>query len=475
MAQVGSDSTSAVAAGRSAVTRFVDRLFAPVDASSLGAFRALFGVVMFWEVLRYFAEGRIRRYYLEPRFLFTYELFPFVAPWPGELLYAHFAVMGVAALGIALGVLTRVSIAIFGLGYTYVFLLDKAQYNNHYYLISLLCLLLLVVRANRWGSLDRRWSGAPAVVPFWNLFLLRAQIVLVYFYAGIAKLNADWLGGEPMRTWLAERADYPIVGPLIGSEAAVWFFSWGGALFDLSIGFLLLSRRTLPIAFVAILLFNTTNYFLFDIGVFTFLMIAATMLFDEPDLPRRLFAQPAPPLVAEPQDRRPSHRRLVVGLLAAYLVVQALLPFRHVLYPGNVSWTEEGHRFSWHMKLRSKRGLLKVFVTDPATGRTWRVLPTDDLLPRQVGKMSTRPDMVYDYVQFLRRRLEAEGVRDPIIKVDARMSLNRRPFQHAIDPAVDLAAEPRRVLSAAPWIVPLDERAAPGTLPLTPDDVVRGE
>ncbi len=114
-----------------------------------------------------------------------------------------------------------------------------------------------------------------------------------------------------MRTWLADRAGYPVVGPFLATEAAAYFFSWGGALFDLSIGFLLLSRRTLPIAFFAILFFNMSNYFLFDIGVFPFLMIAATLLFDEPDLPRRLFGHPPPPKVAEPRDHRPRHRQLV--------------------------------------------------------------------------------------------------------------------------------------------------------------------
>lgn len=207
-----------------------------------------------------------------------------------------------------------------------------------------------------------------------------------------------------------------------------------------------------------------TNFWLFDIGVFTFLMMSATMLFDEPDLPRRLFRQPPAVLVLEPRDAQPRHRSTVVGLLALYLAVQALLPLRHVLYPGPVSWTEEGHRFSWHMKLRSKRGKLRVFVTDPATGRTWKATPSDDLTPRQMTKMSSRPDMIVQYVRFLRDKLEASGIANPIIKVDAMISLNRRPFQLAIDPAVDLASEPLLVLGHARWLMPLDESAVPGSL-----------
>ncbi|HEY8516533.1 MAG TPA: HTTM domain-containing protein [Candidatus Binatia bacterium] len=463
-APAGLAGTSRSAREAGLVARVVDKLFSPVDASSLGAFRILFGVVMFAEVGRYFVEGRIWRYYIEPKFLFTYELAPFVKPWPGAGMYVHFAVMGVCALGIVLGFHTRLATALFGLGYTYVFLLDKAQYNNHYYLISLLCLLMTVVRANRWASIDRWRSGAPSVVPFWNLFLLRAQVFLVYFFAGVAKLNSDWLGGEPMRSWLRERAHYPVLGPFFTTEAAAYFFSWGGAIFDLSIGFLLLSRRTLPIAFLLILVFNMTNHWLFDIGVFTFLMICATILFDEPDVPRRLFGQPAPALVPEPSDTRSRHRALVLGFLGLYLTVQTLLPLRHFLYPGNVSWTEEGHRFSWHMKLRSKRGKLKVLVTDPSTGRTWKADLGEDLTPRQMTKMAARPDMIFQYVHYLRDKLERQGIRNPIIKVDSRMSLNRRPYQHAIDPNVDLAKEPKLLLAHAPWLVQLDESLEPGTL-----------
>ncbi len=191
-------------------------------------------------------------------------------------------------------------------------------------------------------------------------------------------------------------------------------------------------------------------------------MICATILFDEPDVPRRLLGQPAPPLVADPADVRPRHRTVVLALLGAYLVVQALLPLRHLLYPGPVSWTEEGHRFSWHMKLRSKQGRLRVRVTDPATGRTWQADLTSDLTPRQISKMSVRPDMIIQYVHHLRDRLRRQGI-DPVIRVDAQMSLNGRPFQTAIDPTVDLAKEPLRILAPAPWLVPLDPTLVPGT------------
>ena len=39
---------------------------------------------------------------------------------------------------------------------------------------------------------------------------------MVYVFAGLAKLNADWLlDAQPLRIWLAARSDLPIVGPLL--------------------------------------------------------------------------------------------------------------------------------------------------------------------------------------------------------------------------------------------------------------------
>jgi vitamin K-dependent gamma-carboxylase len=445
------------------VRKLVDSLFHPVDAASLGAFRILFGALMLYEVA--YGVGGIRRTYLEARILFPFEFFPFVRPWPGPWMYVHFALMGVAALGLMLGLFYRLSAAAFLVGYVYVFLLDKGEYNNHYYFIALLSFLFLVVRGQRWASLDQWRRPRPEVVPYWNLLLFRAQVFLVFFYGGVAKLNGDWFAGEPMRTWLAEMASTPVIGPWLATAGAAYFFSYGGMLFDLAIGFLLLSRRTLPIAIAGMLAFNLTNHWLFSIGVFPFLMLACLVLFAPPDLPRRFLrlgaASPAG-LLESGAGERPAW---VVPFVVLYLAVQVLLPLRHWLYRGEVSWTEEGHRFAWHMKVRSKKGQVRFRVTDPATGETWNVDPGDDLNPRQRRKLVS-PDILLQYAHVLRDRYAARGVREPIVQVDTVVSLNRRPPQALIDPAVNLATVEASVFRSADWIVPLDQSGRPGTISL---------
>lgn len=85
------------------IQKWMAYLLAPVDGTSMAAFRVLFGGLLFWEVLRYFQHGWIERYYITPAFHFTYPFLDFIRPWPGNGMYLHFAVMGALALLIALG------------------------------------------------------------------------------------------------------------------------------------------------------------------------------------------------------------------------------------------------------------------------------------------------------------------------------------------------------------------------------------
>lgn len=446
------------------------RLFAPTDAASLGMFRILFGALMIWQALHYLFHDRYIHYYIEPAFHFTYQFFGWVVPVSKNFMFGLLVVMTAAAAGIMLGLFFRLSALLFLLTYSYLFLLDKAFYNNHYYAIILLTFLLLVSDAQRWCSLDQRRARQPEIVPYWQLFLLKAQVFVIYFYGGLAKLNGDWLRGEPMRTWLQKVAHLPVVGPWMTTDWAPYFFSWGGLAFDLSIGFFLWWRKTRFAAFLAILFFNLTNNLIFNIGVFPFLMIGAATLFDDPDWPRKLFntKTPAPNLNATPASRFAS--RPALAFVAVYLLIQALVPLRHWAIPGDVSWTEEGHFFSWHMKLRDKSGRLKIWVTDPKTGIKSEYDPHRDLMRVQRGKMLQRPQFIYQYVQHVQAEMEKKGIVAPVVQVDSFVSLNRRPFARLIDPEVNLAAAPISFFSHDPWILPLDPSLKPGTRVENPDE-----
>jgi vitamin K-dependent gamma-carboxylase len=429
-----------------------------VDIAWLVFFRIAFGSIMLWEVLRYFAGGRIRRYYIEPTIFFSYFGFDWVKPWPGNGMYVHFMVMGVLAALVTVGLFYRVAALLFFAAFTYVLLLDQSLYLNHFYLICLISFLLVFVPANRAGSLDARWgiTRASQITPAWTLYLLRAQIGAVYFFGGIAKLNGDWLRGEPIRDWLAARSAMPVLGALFAQDWTAWLFAYGGLLLDLLVVPALLWKRTRAFAFAVAVIFHLTNAFVFNIGIFPWFMIAATTIFFSPEWPRRLFRTRSGRVSSIQIKVSPGAKRMGAALLGLYLSVQLLVPLRHFLYAGDASWTEEGHRFSWRMKLRAKAADAQFFVTDTATGQTQTVNPTAHLKPHQLDEMMARPDMLLQFAHHLAKEARARGAERVEVRAFVRASLNGRAPQLLIDPSVDLAAIPR-TLRSANWIRPLQE------------------
>jgi hypothetical protein len=440
--------------------QWADFLGAPVDAASVGFVRIVLGATIAIDAVRFYAYDWIAEYYIRPKWHFTYLYFDWVRPWPGDWMYVHFAALFVLGVLVAVGLYYRLAIILLFLAYTYVFLLEKAVYMNHYYLISLLCFLMMWMQPHRAFALDRRrHPELPTTVPRWNVLLLRFQLFIVYFYGAVAKLNSDWLAGEPMYSEIVRRSeDVPHIATYLPPALLAYTIAYAGILFDASIPILLCLRRTRWIGFAAAAVFHVLNDIFLKIGMFSYLMTGAITVFFDPDWPRQLLrrwrgAAPAPAL-APPAGAQPARRHWAgLALLHLYVLAQILIPLRHWLYPGRVGWTEEGHCFSWHMKLRRKHGTMTITVTDPATGRRWEVDPAGDLRDRQLEKLYTFPDMVLEYAHYKRDELRAQGIRDPVITVDWQCSLNGAPPQPLIDPTVNLAEQEDSIWPAR-WILP---------------------
>ena len=71
-----------------------------------------------------------------------------------------------------------------------------------------------------------------ALVPAWALWIVRFQVAVPYVYGGLAKLNGDWLAGEPIRSWLIARSAQSVVGPWLAQEWLVFTICYGGLVFD---------------------------------------------------------------------------------------------------------------------------------------------------------------------------------------------------------------------------------------------------
>lgn len=415
----------------------------PVDGASLCAFRAASGAVMALEALcglYWLYNGRFA-VVLDPNaFHFTYYGFGWVKPCGPAWIFVLCLAAFVSGLGVMAGSYQRACAAVFCAISSYFFLIEKAIYVNHHYLICLLAFLMMFIPA----------SGHAKVPALW-LYLLRAQIGLVYAFAGLAKLNADWLQGYPLRLWLSAGAyKFPAFLPPV--ETAL-IMSWAGLLLDLFVVPLLLWKKTRAAGFALAAAFHLFNAAFLEIGFFPWLMIAATALFFEPDWPRKagLMKKSASGGAAAP---RPSGGALAAA--AVYLALQLALPLRPYLYPGNSLWTDQGDYFSWRMLLVDKEGSLRFFASEP--GRAAKEIdPRHFLKEFQAIGLETDTDMILQFARHLAMQLkEKEGWSKPEIKVRAEISLNGRRPQLIADPRIDLAAQPRN-LRRKTWILPLTE------------------
>lgn len=415
----------------------------PVEAASIHALRRLFGLLLFVSVIRFAARGWIAEIYVDPAVHFPFWDLQWLRPWPGVGMYIHFAALALAALTLAFARRPRIPALVFLVLFTHVELLEQTAYLNHYYLVSLLALLLAFA-----PPFDRPHA------PRWILLALRLQVGLVYVFAGLAKLRGDWLiHAQPLRTWLAGHHDFPALGPLFARPEAAHAMSWAGAAFDLTAPFLLLHPRTRHLALLAVIGFHALTGLLFPIGMFPWIMACGALVLLPPDWPRRLRALRAPAL----SDSPPLLSRLGLAALILHFTVQLALPLRHHLYPGDVGWTEEGFRYAWHVMLVEKTGMVTYRVHDPASGRTFVVHPEDTLTRQQAKQMAIAPDLILHHAHHLAADFAARGMPDVAVYADAFVAYNGRPSARLIDPAVDLARA-RDTLAPKPWILPAAPR-----------------
>ncbi len=412
-----------------------------IDAASLGAFRIGLGLLLAIAVARFVLRGWVTSFYVEPTYFFTYPGFAWVRPLGPFAMHAAFALLFVAALALAAGRAYRIAATSAFVLFTYVELIDRTTYLNHYYFISIVlflaCLLPLDAALVLGRSTDRP-------VPRFVLTALRVQVGLVYVFAGIAKLRPDWLlRGEPLHLWLSMYDDLPVIGAWLAERNVAIAMSWMGALFDLTVPFVLLHDRTRPFAYAAVVVFHAVTGLLFPIGMFPLIMAVGATLFFRPDWPRRFVRR------ARTVSAPITIPRAVYALVAVHLAVQLVMPLRRFAYPGDTCFTEDGFRFAWQVMLLEKRGLVTYTVVDEGGVRRF-VDPKRVLRPHQYRQMSTQPDLVLAYAHHLADEARGEG--DVAVYADAWVTWNGRRSQPFVRPDVDLARVPDTLASARRYV-----------------------
>ena len=433
--------------------------------------------MMFASTLRFILKGWINDFYVTPKYYFTYYGFDWVKPLEENSMYILFGILLLSSLLIAFGLFYRISIVLFFFVFTYIELIDKTNYLNHYYFISLMSFILIFLPLNRHFSLDVyfRICKNKTKVPSWTINFIKLQIAFVYIFAGISKLNYDWLiEAQPLINWLKHQSDFPIIGSLLLNDITAYLFSWGGAIFDLFIVFILLSKRWRIYGYILVVIFHIMTSLMFPIGVFPLVMIGSTLIFFSENFHIKIisfisiFTLKLNDLKTEnTYNLKSSFKPFYKLLFVSFFILQLVLPLRYLLYPGKLFWTEQGYRFSWRVMLIEKAGYAQFYIHEPIKDRKMLVENRNYLTPQQEKMMATQPDMILQFAHHISKTFKDSIINErngeiinlgksPKVTADIKVSLFNKGSRSFIDNRINLTDE-KRGFSNKSWILTYED------------------
>ncbi len=433
-------------------------LFKHIDNSALIVFRIFFGLLCFLESIGAIFTGWVKRVFIDAHFTFSFIGFEWLQPLPDNWMYLYYVIMGVFALCIMLGYKYRLGILGFTIMWTATYLMQKSSYNNHYYLLMLISSIMVFMPANRYAAIDVKLN--PKIkrnaMPQWCNLVFVFQLFIVYTYASVAKIYPDWLNANVLELLMSSKQNYVLVGELLQQKWVHYILAYGGILFDGLIIPLLWFKPTRKWAFIVSIFFHLFNSFVFQIGIFPYLALAFSLFFFSPKTIQKLFLK-RKPFYNAAEHIVPKYKTSLITLFSIYFLVQIGLPLRHHFIKDNVLWTEEGHRLSWRMMLRTKSGRATYRIENKATGSSYVVNLDNYLTMKQKRIVSTKPDAIWQFAQKLKTQFKKDG-QDVSVYVNAKVSVNGKPFRQLINPDVDIASVSWNYFKHNDWILPSKEQ-----------------
>lgn len=428
-------------------------LFKKIDNSALIIFRIFFGLLIFLESVGAIITGWVKRTLIDPEFTFSFIGFEWLQPLPGNGMYYYFALMGVFSIFVMIGFKYRASMLAFALLWTGVYFMQKASYNNHYYLLMLLSYIMIFVPANNYASVDVKLNPklTSNTMYNWHKWLLISLMTIAYTFGAINKIYSDWLNAIPLEIFMKSKSHYYVIGNLLQERWVHYLLSYLGIIFDGLIIPLLLFKPTRKIAFYAAIFFHLFNSIVFQIGIFPYLSLAFCLFFFEAETIGNIFLK-SKEIYKGNAIVYPKNKVIIKWSLVIFLTIQIALPLRHWAIPGDVLWNEEGHRLSWRMMLRSKNGIISYKVIDKKT-RKEKVLNHRTLVsPKQINLLATKPDVIWQFAQYLKKKYKAEGKDIEVYARYSKLSVNGKKLHPFINPDVDLTTVKWEPFKHANWI-----------------------
>ncbi len=444
---------------------FKDKLLRPTDIAILAYLRIGFGLMLLIELTNHYFINELGEI-IDRKMQFSYYGFEWLQHNTLIGVHLHHALIILGALGVMLGIFYRFSSILLFLSYVSFSLIERTTYINHTYLYSLLCFLIIFLPANCAVSFDvwRNPRLKRGTIPFWMIGVFIFEISIVYFYAGVAKLNTDWLQAIPMKFWMPNKEEQCALGwitnflgfSIMSKEWFGWLLSYAGCLFDLSIAFIMLNKKTRKLGLCVAVCFHFTNVLIFGLASFPWFSMLMTTIYFPPHFPRKLRALKkfftSNRLIDNFNNESKFHASRTMYLFIAFGVFQLIFPLRQFLYKNN-SWSERGHMYSWHMMLRGKDGSLLFKVIDKF-GKVKYVRPSKHLTKHQYRVCRGQPDLILQFAHYIRDELYDDTVK---VYAVSSLSLNKRKkFQEIVPKDLDLSKE-SRCFEDYTWIVPLRE------------------
>ena len=266
--------------------------FKKIDNSSLIVFRIFFGIIFFAEAVGALCLKWVDRNFIDTDTNFTFIGFEWLLPFQNQTMYVVFVLMAVASVGVELGYKYRFSIGLLTVLWSLVYFGQKTSYNNHYYLMWLISLIMCFLPANTYASVDVKNNPTlkKSYMPQWIRLVFIIQVSCVYIYATIAKFYPDWLDGTVTKNMFLSMTNMPLsVQNLFHKTAFQMFIAYMGIIFDGLIVPALLWKRTRWLAIIASLIFHVFNSVTLQIGVFPYFALSFSVFFFPPEDIRNFF------------------------------------------------------------------------------------------------------------------------------------------------------------------------------------------
>jgi len=429
------------------------RLFLQIDNAPLIIFRIFLGFLLACETFGAIATGWVKSNLVTPKYTFSFIGMEWLQPLPGYGMYIYFCTMGVLGLLVMIGYKYRFSLGLYTLLWAGAYFMQKTSYNNHYYLLLLVCIIMLFLPAHRYASIDAKLNPLvkKLTMPAWCSWVMIIQIFIVYVFATLAKFYPGWLDGTFVKNLLDYSVTHEGLNKIMTHKAFYLFITYAGMAFDLLVVPFMLFKRTRTIAFIASVIFHIFNSITLQIGIFPFFALSFAVFFYPPETIRRIFLKKKP-IATDAGQPANEGKNIFYYFFVPYLVIQVLLPLRHYAIEGDVLFTEEGHRMSWRMMLRSRSGYTGFRVIDKKTGLPLFYNFSEEFTPKQISSMETKPDMIWQTAQHIKAHYKKLG-KDVAVFADTKVSINGGPYERLIDEKTDLAAAKWDYFFHCPWVL----------------------